>query len=202
MAGVLSPAERDHLVEKGESDNWKLVPEEVKKDQVTVRNKQADDNYVSFFIYRTKGDSLVVGVQQVNAQIVTTNFWKYKSGSDEKWGSYPMPSALVEDFISEDVVVPDDFKDSDARNYVDVLLSEKRLTYAINNWNFIKEIAVHYEADESPLSESYVKYNMEYSWDGTGFNANKITDSGYKSDPTLNASVVQEDENGPGVKRI
>ena len=206
MIEEISPAERDDLLKKGESENWLLSVKDEANDQLVIKNKSAQDNSVSFIVYRTKANSVLVGVQQLNAQVSDTKLWQYTlfqpEDNDPRWTSYPLPEIAVKDFLAEDVTFPTKFEDMEVRPYLDISLSQKSLHYTLNKWTFLKEIAEYYQSQSDPLETSYVKYQFDWDWNGTEFIQRKTTLNEYDEVITAIAYTVEENPDGPGINEF
>jgi len=202
----ISDAELNELLQNGESPDWILTTTDSINDQLVIRNKMAEDNSVTFVLYRTKGDSVLVGVQQLNAQIMSTKFWRYSFDAvnkpDSVWASYAMPALNFEDFIAENVNLPQGYAGEEAAIYLDIKLLPDKVIFAINEWIFLREIANEYESDMNELSSSYVKYEWEWRWDGSRFTLSKTDSKDYEEAITVKASVIKENEDGPGVNEF
>ncbi len=203
----ISPGELNDLLDKGESENWKLTLKDEKNDELLIKNKISEDNSIHFIVFKTNTNSALVAVQQLNAQVNNTKLWQYSlfqpEDGESRWKLFPMPEVTLNDFLAEDVKLPDPFENAETSPYLDIFISKNSLRYQINKWNFLKEIADHYQSqDDAALENSYVKYEFNFDWNGTEFTPRKTTLNEYQAEPTASARIVEENPDGPGINEF
>jgi hypothetical protein len=142
-----------------------------------------------------------VAVQQKNAQAVTTNLYQSRfKNSETVWDSYGLPSNKFNDFTTDSVLVPKAYlnKKVVGTPYLDITFSDKGLHYEINGWLFGQEIADEYHS-ENGIGNSYLKYQWDWLWNGSEFQATKTTLSDYTDVVDMKATIDEPTDDGPDI---
>jgi hypothetical protein len=198
----ISPEELTKVLESGESDNWRRTVNDDKNEEVVIRNKSANDNSIRFIVYRATSGNPKIGVQQVNAQVSSTEIWEYvvtaNGDHGERWSKYPLPSYKLDDFFDERIMLPEAYAGEDAAPYVDIELSPNKIEVSLNKWSFMRDVESNSFQPEGALDPARIKYTYVLKFNDGTFEPGKVTEAGYDENLTFTARIAEEDGGGPG----
>lgn len=200
----ISQEELATVITDGESKEWTSTSPSVDGHELVVRNKLAPDNLIRFVLYQGNPVVAMIGVQQENAQVTTTEVWEYKFNAgddrpDERWNQYLLPDYKYESFFDERVLLPEQFRGKSAKPYLDCKFGQSAITISFNKWSFIRELEVDSVSPAGALDPALIKYRYLLNWNGTRFIEDKVKETGYSGELIFPGSIVEETKDGPGI---
>lgn len=197
----ISQDELTDVVSDGVSEGWKRTTPEASTTELTIQNKLASDNSVRFTVYRSSSHALV-GVQQLNAQISTTELWEYRyevnGDHPERWNQFLLSEYKIDSFFNEKVILPESFRGDIADPYLNYEFSPKGVVVSLNKWTFMRNLEDNSIEPEGPLDPALVKYKYMLNWNGAGFTEEKVNEAGYEDVMMFTARVEEQSPGGPG----
>jgi hypothetical protein len=190
----ITAAEFTSLIETGESQNWKFIKQS--QNSFSMKNKQYDDNAVNFLAVHPDNGYPMLVVQQINAQVVVTQGWRYLPDG-EQWLDIPLPAPSGKEFAAENVAMPDGYDDMSP--YLNISMENEKMICSVNQWTFSHELENSYPGLESSILNSFFKYYYEIDWNGEEFTINRQQKKDYTAVFHVMAEVQTEDPNGPGL---
>lgn len=200
----ISQDELAEVISEGKSGDWTSTGPSGDRNEIVVRNKSASDNLIRFVLYQGNPIVAMVGVQQENAEVVTTEVWQYRfnvtEDHPERWDQYLLPEYKFESFFDERVVLPEEFRDKTAKAYLDCELGLSSITISFNKWLFLRELEGDSLSPSGALDPALIKYRYVLNWNGDTFIEEKVKESGYDHALMFTSTVVEPRPKGePGV---
>lgn len=190
------------VVAEGQSKSWVRTTSDASRGELTIQNKEISDNSVKFMVYRSNSRAFV-GVQQLNAQISTSEIWEYRydvnGDHPERWNQYLLTEYKIDSFFNEKIILPKSFQGKTAEPYLNYEFTPKGLTISINKWAFMRDLESNSLEPEGPLDPAHVKYKYVLNWNGSDFMEEKVLEAGYDDVLTFTTRVVEPSPDGPGV---
>lgn len=202
LVEAITQDELTTVVTDGQSESWVRTASDDGHGELTIQNKQASDNSVKFYLYRSYY-SAFVGVQQQNAQISANEIWEYRyevnGDHPERWNQYLLTEYKIDSFFNEKIVLPESFKGKSAGPYLDYEFTQKGLTISLNKWTLMRDLEMNSMEPEGPLDPAHIKYKYLLNWNGSEFMEEKVLEAGYDTELTFTTRVVEPSPGGPGV---
>lgn len=198
MIENLSEDEFAQVLMDGHSTNWELTFHDEKTGRLIIKNKHSPDNRVMFVKYSTSfEDKSLVSVQQQNAQVEKTDFWIYNHTlpKDKKWELFQMPLLATTDFLSENILLPEELA-LNLKPYLSISL-EKEIYLYLNSYLYLKEVSNYFHLSAEQFKYNFIKYRFQLTPD---LKLKKNITEDYKEILTQEATIIEElDNEGPGI---
>jgi hypothetical protein len=194
LIDVIPASEFKTLLANKESASWILQQEN--ENALLMKHKEYDDNSVRLLFIPAQRGLHMLMVQQVNAQVVNTQGWRYKADSKD-WMELGFPVIAGSQFVAENVSMPDGY--DDMTFYSDISLDSGKITSRVNTWRFGRELEESYPAMDASLLDSFFKYYFEIEWNGEEFTIGKKQLKDYTPVFNVTAEEQTEDTDGPGI---
>ncbi len=200
----ISQEELADVIADGESEHWTSSGPSPDRPEIVVRNKSASDKLIRFVLYHGNPILAMIGVQQENAQVTTTEVWEYwfKVDQDhpERWNQHLLPDYKLESFFDERVTLPGDFHGQSSKPYLDYKLGAASITISLNKWVFMRELELNSISLSGSLDPALVKYKYVLNWNGDDFSEEKLKEAGYDEGLMFTSIVIEpRTDGGPGV---
>jgi hypothetical protein len=202
LAESISQEELGKVIDKGESERWTRTSLDINLGEVVIKNKIAGDNVVKFVLFGRRGQWAIVGVQQQNAQVSTTEVWEYHSvvsdDHPERWNQYLLPEYKFDNFFDERIELPKEFTGKEAKPYLNYEMTPASINVSLNKWLFMRELERNSMQPKGPLDPAFVKYVYVLRWDGASFEERKVQEAGYNEKITFTTTDVDDPDYGAG----
>jgi hypothetical protein len=199
----ISQEELADVIADGKSKGWTSTGPSADHQEIVVRSRSTPDNLVRFVLYQGNPIIAMIGIQQQNAQVVTTEVWEYRFNVNEdhpeRWNQYLLPEYKLQSFFDERVVLPEEFRNQPAKPYLDYELGLSSITVSLNKWSFLRQLEGDSVSPAGALDPALIKYKYVLNWNGDDFVEERVNEAGYTGMLIFTSGLVEtRTDGGPG----